>query len=59
MSVRWQGDTITITGGISNLLDSEPPFISDGTASRRGNVPLVGSYDLRGRTAFIRATKTF
>lgn len=59
VSVRWQGDTITITGGISNLLDSEPPFISDGTASRRGNVPLVGSYDLRGRTAFIRATKTF
>lgn len=59
VSVRWQGDTITITGGISNVLDSEPPLISTGTASRRGNVPLVGGYDLRGRTAFLRATKTF
>ena len=59
VSVQWAGDKVTITGGISNLFDEDPPIISTGTATRRGNVPLVGQYDLRGRTAFLRATKRF
>ncbi|NBC21511.1 MAG: TonB-dependent receptor [Alphaproteobacteria bacterium] len=59
ISVQWEGDKITITGGIANLLDEEPPVISDGTDTRRGNVPLVGQYDIIGRTAFVRATKRF
>tara|TARA_R110000868_G_scaffold101630_5_gene279762 strand:+ start:41842 stop:44769 length:2928 start_codon:yes stop_codon:yes gene_type:complete len=60
VSVRWQGDTLSILGGISNLWDEEPPSVSTGSATRRGNTALSGTqYDLRGRTLFVRATKTF
>ncbi|MEN0077976.1 MAG: TonB-dependent receptor [Pseudomonadota bacterium] len=58
-SVQWRGDTITVTGGVANFFDETPPAFSSGVITRRGNVPLVGGYDLRGRTGFIRATKTF
>jgi iron complex outermembrane receptor protein len=45
---------------MSNVFDEEPPVVSTGSATRRGNAPLVGSqYDLRGRSAFLRAQKTF
>lgn len=59
-SVRWTGDLLTITGGITNLFGEEPPIVSDGVTFRRGNVPIFGTqYDLRGRQAFIRVTKEF
>ncbi|WP_233245687.1 TonB-dependent receptor plug domain-containing protein [Marinicauda salina] len=59
-SVRWQGETISILAGVSNVFDEEPPIVSTGAATRRGNIPLVGSqYDLRGRTGFLRINKTF
>ena len=59
-SVRWRGDLLTVTGGITNIFDEEPPIVSTGVTTRRGNVPLVGSqYDLRGRTGFLRVTKEF
>lgn len=59
-SVRWSGDTFSILAGVSNVFDQEPPLMSTGVVTRRGNVPLSGTqYDLRGRTAFVRFTKTF
>jgi iron complex outermembrane receptor protein len=59
-SVQWEGDTLTVLLGISNVLDEEPPVISTGVSSRRGNVPVFGTqYDLRGRTAFVRFSKSF
>ena len=59
-SIRWEGETLTILFGIQNVLDEPPPLISTGVATRRGNVPLAGTqYDLRGRTAFLRFSKTF
>ena len=59
-SVRWQGDGLGILVGISNILAEDPPLISSGVASRRGNIPISGTqYDLRGRTGFFRVTKTF
>jgi iron complex outermembrane receptor protein len=60
VSVRWQGDSLSILGGISNMWDEEPPTVSTGTATRRGNTPaFANQYDLRGRTLFVRATKSF
>ncbi|WP_031551037.1 TonB-dependent receptor domain-containing protein [Parvularcula oceani] len=59
-SVRWRGENNTITAGVTNLFDEEPPVVSADITSRRGNVPVFGSqYDLRGRTAFIRFTQDF
>lgn len=59
-SVRWQGDGLGILVGVSNILAEDPPFISSGVATRRGNIPAFGTqYDLRGRTGFVRVTKTF
>lgn len=59
-SVRWQGDTFSVLAGVSNVFDQEPPIVSTGVTTRRGNVPVFGTqYDLRGRTAFVRFTKTF
>lgn len=60
VSVRWQGANLSILAGISNLWDEEPPTVSTGSATRRGNTALSATqYDLRGRTLFLRATKSF
>ena len=54
-SVRWRGDNLTITGGISNVFNAPPPAVSTGSTQRLGTAPLVGTqYDLRGRTFFVR-----
>ena len=59
-SVRWTGDSLAITAGIQNIFDEHPPTISSARlANRRGTVPLSASYDLRGRTGFVRVSKTF
>jgi len=59
-SVRWISDLVTVTVGMTNIFDEEPPTVSTGCCTRRGNVPLVGTqYDLYGRTAFVRLTKEF
>lgn len=62
-SIRWEGDTWSITGGIRNLFDEHPPTVSgaevDITTSA-GNVPLNGTaYDTLGRRGFLTITKTF
>ena len=54
-SVRWRGDNVTVTGGISNVFNAPPPAVSVGATQRLGTAPLVGTqYDLRGRTFFVR-----
>jgi len=54
-SVRWRGDHLTVTGGISNAFAAPPPAITTGVSSRFGNTPAFASqYDLRGRTFFLR-----
>lgn len=60
VSVRWQGDKLTITGGIANVFDAQPPVISTGGSGRLGGTTQYGTqYDLRGRTMFIRASYDF
>ncbi|MFC7293052.1 TonB-dependent receptor domain-containing protein [Hirschia litorea] len=59
LTVRYQNDDWSIIGGFQNITDEEPPYISTGVATRRGNIPLVGGYDLRGRTAFVTVNRKF
>ena len=46
--------------GIDNIFNTQPPNISAGAATRRGNIPLVATqYPLRGRTGFVRVNYLF
>ena len=59
-SVRWTGDTWSITGGIRNIFDEAPPQVSDIITTSAGNTPLSATaYDIRGRRAFVSVSKTF
>ena len=59
-SIRWEGDTWGITGGVRNLFDEQPPLVSSGVTTRRGNIALNATqYDLRGRRLFVQVSKTF
>ena len=61
LSVRWQGDHVTITGGIQNIFDAQPPILSsNGGAQRLQNIALAGTqYDYLGRTFFFRVGNKF
>lgn len=55
VSVRWRSDNVSITGGVSNIFDAQPPVISFNGGQRLQNYALAATqYDLRGRTYFIR-----
>jgi iron complex outermembrane receptor protein len=55
VSLRWQSDKITVTGGVLNIFDAQPPVISEGGGQRFQNFALAATqYDLRGRTYFMR-----
>lgn len=60
-SVRWQGDTLSITGGISNIFDEHPPQVSaDVVQLSAGNTAANSTaYDWRGRRLFVSVSKTF
>lgn len=59
-SIRWEGDTISVTAGVRNIFDEAPPSISSSSVFfRRGTVPLSAGYDLRGRTGFVDISKRF
>lgn len=54
---------LTVRLGVSNLFDTEPPFVTgalSGEYSTVGNVPVTGGqYDFFGRTIFLNASKSF
>lgn len=63
-SVRWEGDTWSITGGVRNIFDEQPPTVSSGTGAifgfSAGNLPVNATgYDILGRRAFVTVSKTF
>jgi outer membrane receptor protein involved in Fe transport len=59
-SVRWIGDNLTITGGVLNVFDAQPPVISEDAGQRLQNFALAATqYDLRGRTYFVRLGYNF
>lgn len=60
ISGQYRGDDWRLTLGMSNIFDEDPPFVSVGGPTRRGNAALVGTqYDYRGRSAFVRVQKQF
>jgi iron complex outermembrane receptor protein len=60
LSIRRKLDTITLTVGIKNLFNQEPPeYASEGFQYRQGTVPLASQYDLVGRSYFVNLSKKF
>ncbi|MGH7028396.1 TonB-dependent receptor plug domain-containing protein [Brevundimonas sp.] len=58
-SVQYTGEGWTVTAGVRNLLNEDPPVVSAGVHNRVGNAPLYSGYDYLGRTAFVNLTKSF
>ncbi len=50
LSAQYSFDQLTVVGGVSNLLDTDPPFFLDGDTNSNGN-----TYDFVGRAFFTRA----
>lgn len=60
LSVEYRSDNWRLIAGVRNLFDEEPPTVSTGAATRRGNTALVATqYDLRGRTGFLTISRQF
>ncbi|MFN3669434.1 MAG: TonB-dependent receptor plug domain-containing protein [Brevundimonas sp.] len=58
-SVQYSSDDWTVTGGVRNLFDEQPPLISSQAYSLVGNSPLYSGYDYVGRTFFLNLAKRF
>ncbi|WP_407352180.1 TonB-dependent receptor domain-containing protein [Luteimonas sp. R10] len=58
-SVQYTGDKWSITAGVRNLFDKEPPKISQGVYNTVGNALLYSGYDYFGRNYFVNVTKSF
>ncbi len=62
-SVRYNGDQWSLTGGISNLFDEQPPTLTRGGIlgqySTQGLSVLSSQYDYVGRRAFVRLTRAW
>lgn len=58
-SVQYSGQGWTLTAGVRNIFNEDPPTISAGVYNRVGNAPLYSGYDYLGRTAFLNVTKSF
>ncbi|MEO6582528.1 MAG: hypothetical protein ABIN68_06965, partial [Sphingomicrobium sp.] len=55
LSIRYERERFSITGGVRNLFDKKPPKITaeDPFVNTTANAPLQGGYDFRGRTFFV------
>jgi iron complex outermembrane receptor protein len=59
LSAQWRvNSTLTIRGGVNNVLDTDPPIVSTGV-SGIGTPNTYPTYDLLGRELFISATAKF
>ena len=55
-------DRFTLTGGVRNLLDRDPPRVStsfDLVYNLVGNAPIYSGYDYNGRTFFVSVGTKF
>lgn len=60
LSVRYAPEKDwSLTAGVRNLADTDPPVISAGQYNRVGNSPLYSGYDYAGRTVFVNLQKSF
>jgi len=59
-SLTFQFDeTLVVSGGVNNLADEEPAYISQGAGSNRGGRITASGYDQFGRSYFLSLTKSF
>jgi iron complex outermembrane receptor protein len=59
-SVRWTGDQLELTAGVTNIFDAQAPVISENGGQRLQNHALAATqYDLYGRTFWVRAGYAF
>ena len=59
-SVRFFVDeTASITIGVRNIFDTEPPRVSGAAVTTIGNAPLNSQYDYVGRSYFVNTNFRF
>jgi iron complex outermembrane receptor protein len=59
LSLTYFSDIWSMTLGVNNLFDEEPPLIDPRTGPNRNNAVTSSGYDLVGRTIFATATLGF
>ena len=59
LSLSYFSDTWSVTLGVNNLFDEEPPLIDPRTGPNRNNAVTSSGYDLTGRTIFATAQLGF
>jgi len=60
LSAQYRGDDWSVTGGVRNLTDKNPPIVSNGAGVNRvGNASLYSGYDYFGRTYFVNFARDF
>ncbi len=59
MSLTYAQDSYSISAGVNNISDRDPPLISRGAAPNRNNAVTSSGYDLIGRTIFVNARLGF
>ena len=58
-SLTYDGEAWTVTAGVRNLFDEEPPLVDQGEAFARTNIVTQNGYDLIGRRAFLNVQRRF
>ena len=58
-SISYNADDWSLTFGVNNLFDNEPPLIDQGEGPSRLNIVTSSGYDLFGRRVFLNARKRF
>jgi len=58
-SIQYDTARYSLTVGVQNLFDRNPPMISQGVLSRVGNAPLYSGYDYLGRRFFVNLKAKF
>jgi iron complex outermembrane receptor protein len=59
IAVTYSGDTWSVSAGINNLLDEEPPIVDMSAGSNRLGRVTSSGYDQFGQTVFVTATFGF
>jgi iron complex outermembrane receptor protein len=59
VSATYVRDDWSVSLGIKNMFDNEPPLITQGSGPSRFNYVVQSTYDLYGRRAFLNLQKSF
>ncbi|PHZ84422.1 TonB-dependent receptor domain-containing protein [Paremcibacter congregatus] len=59
MSVTYSAESFTVSAGINNVFDKNPPLVNLGAGSNRANRVTSSGYDQFGRSFFLNVTTRF